>query len=230
MPVINAKNISMSYEGKKVIESVSFCVEKGDFICILGENGSGKTTLLKALTGLKKIDSGTLEFDSDLKKNQIGYLPQQTDVQRDFPASAWEVVLSGTVASMGFAPFYTKKQKQMAKSAMEKLEILHLSKKCYHELSGGQQQKVLLARAICASKKLLILDEPTTGLDEGASREFYAFLQEMKNQDITIIMISHDVKNALGCANKVLHLESAGGFFFGSCADYAKNYMVTKED
>jgi len=230
MPVIEAKNISMSYEGKKVIEGVSFTVEKGDCFCILGENGSGKTTLLKALTRLKKIDSGVLEFKRELKKKQIGYLPQQTEVQKDFPASAREVVLSGTVGSMGLMPFYTKKQKQKAKSAMEKLEIAHLADKCYHELSGGQQQRVLLARAICASKELLILDEPTTSLDDTATKEFYEFLAEIKDSGITIIMISHDIKNAVDCADKILHLKTSGEFFFGTKNDYAKMYMSAKEE
>lgn len=233
MPIINAQNISMSYEGKKVIEALSFDVEAGDFLCILGDNGSGKTTLLKALTGLKKIDCGTLVFANDLKKNQIGYLPQQTDIQKDFPASAMEIVLSGTVGSMGFMPFYGKKQKTLAKSALEKLGIADLAKKCYHELSGGQQQRVLLARAICASKKLLILDEPTTALDEAAGKDFYNLLLMLKSEGITIIMISHDVKSALSCADKILHLEhsqSGGGYFFGTVADYNKNYIKGEEE
>lgn len=225
MNVIEARNISMSYEGKTVIDKVSFDVKKGDSLLIVGENGSGKTTLLKALTGLKKIDSGKLSFKNGLKQNEIGYLPQQTEVQRDFPASVLEVVLSGCINKLGFKPFYTKKQKNMAFSAMEKLEISSLSKKCYHELSGGQQQRVLLARAICASEKILILDEPTTGLDVSTAKEFYFFISQLKQDGMTIIMISHDIKNALECADTVLHLGDSKPLFFGSTQDYKQNFM-----
>ncbi len=222
MNVIEARNISMSYEGKKVIENVSFDVKKGESLLIVGENGSGKTTLLKALTGLKKIDSGKLTFKNGLKQNEIGYLPQQTDVQRDFPASVREVVLSGCINKLKVMPFYTKKQKSIAHMAMEKLEITSLSKKCYHELSGGQQQRVLLARAICASEKILILDEPTTGLDMTAAREFYFFISQLKKEGMTIIMISHDIKNALQCADTVLHLGDLKPFFYGSSKEYSE--------
>ncbi len=225
MSVIRAKNISMSYEGKKVIEGVSFDVKKGECLLIAGENGSGKTTILKALTGLKKIDSGSLLFEGNLRRNEIGYLPQQTDVQRDFPASAWEVVLSGCLGGMGFRPFYTKKQKSMARLAMEKLEISSLSKKCYHELSGGQQQRVLLARAICASKKILILDEPTTALDTGAAKEFYSLVSKLISEGMTVIMISHDVENALVLADKVLHLGEKRELYFGTAHDYRQKLL-----
>lgn len=225
MSVVTAKNISMSYEGKKVIDSISFDVEKGELLLIAGENGSGKTTLLKALTGLKKIDSGTLRFGSGFKGREIGYLPQQTEVQRDFPASAWEVVLSGALGSVAWRPFYGKKQKTMARLAMEKLEISSLSKKCYHELSGGQQQRVLLARALCASKKLLILDEPTTALDMSASRDFYSLISRLKKEGMTIIMITHDVENAIGLADKVLHLGEMKPLYFGGSHIYRQKYL-----
>lgn len=229
MPVINAKNVSVSYDGRKVIEEISFCVNSGDYLCIVGENGSGKTTLLKALTGLKSIDCGSIEFGDGLKRCEIGYLPQQTDVQRDFPASAFEVVLSGFAGSMGFWPFYTKKQKSMAKDAMAKLEICELAKKCYHELSGGQQQRVLLARAICASRKLLVLDEPTTGLDRGASTELYRLISKLNSEGMTVIVISHDVENIVKYASKVLHLDEHKPLFFGETKEYIQKYMHTKE-
>ncbi len=220
MPVITAKDISMSYEGKTVIDNVSFSINSGDYLCILGENGSGKTTLLKALTGLKKIDSGSLGFGDGLCRRDIGYLPQQADFQRDFPASVREVVLSGCINSMRFKPFYTKKEKFMALSAMTKLDILPLAYKCYHELSGGQQQKVLLARALCASKKLLILDEPTTALDFSASNEFYSLISKLNSEGMTVIMISHDIANSVKYARTILHLGDKGNNFFGTSDEY----------
>lgn len=229
MTIIEAKDISMSYEGKKVIDSISFDVKKGELLLIAGENGSGKTTLLKALTGLKKIDSGTLRFGLGFKAREIGYLPQQTEVQRDFPASAWEVVLSGALGGMAWRPFYGKRQKTMARFAMEKLEISSLSKKCYHELSGGQQQRVLLARALCASKKLLILDEPTTALDMSASRDFYSLVSKLKREGMTIVMITHDVENAIGLADNVLHLGEMKPLYFGSSLVYRQKYL-NRED
>lgn len=225
MSAITAKNISMSYEGKKVIDSISFSVEKGELLLIVGENGSGKTTLLKGLTGLKKIDSGILSFEENISNREIGYLPQQTEVQRDFPASVWEVVLSGTLGGMGWRPFYGKKQKDMARHAMEKLEISSLSEKCYHELSGGQQQRVLLARALCASKKILVLDEPTTALDAGASKELYALISGLKEDGMTVIMITHDVDNAVSLADKVLHLGEQKPLYFGSADEYIQNFL-----
>lgn len=228
MPIITAENISMSYEGKKVISSISFCVNKGDFLCIVGENGSGKTTLLKALTGLKKIDSGFLGFN--IKASQAGYLPQQTDIQRDFPASVREVVLSGTIGSMGLKPFYTKKEKTICDMAMKKLGIEELSGKCYHELSGGQQQKVLLARSICASKTLLILDEPTTGLDAEASEDFYNLISGLNNEGMTVIMISHDISSATRYASHMLHLGEQKQLFFGTKNEYVSNFLNSRGD
>jgi len=229
MSLIKAKNIFMSYEGREVIKDLSFSVEKGDYLCVVGENGSGKTTLLKGLTGLKKINSGELIYGEDLKQNQIGYLPQQKDFQKDFPASAWEVVLSGCINSLGIRPFYSKKHKKTAREVMERLEILHLSKKCYHELSGGQQQKVLLARAMCASKRLIVLDEPATGLDTGASEELYSLISGLNSEGITVIMISHDVLRVAPCANKVLHLGEKTNLFFGSSKQYISKYLKTGE-
>lgn len=220
MPLIEAKNISLSYQGKKVTEDVSFCVEAGECLCIVGENGTGKTTLLKALTGLKKIDSGSLVFSEEVKKSEIGYLPQQTDVQKDFPASVREVVMSGCVGSMGFLPFYTKEQKLRAKDAMEKMQIANLAKSCYHTLSGGQQQRVLLARALCAGKKLLILDEPTSALDSGAASDIYRLIGELTASGVAVILISHDIKNAVSCAHTVLHMGDLKPLFYGKSTEY----------
>lgn len=229
MPLIEAKNITVSYAGKKVIENVNFKIEEGDFLCIAGENGTGKTTLLKVLTGLKKANGGSLLFSKDLKRRDIGYLPQQTDVQRDFPASVKEVVLSGFLGGMGILPFYTAKNKRKANEIMKVLEISHLSKKCYHELSGGQQQRVLLARALCAAKKLLIMDEPTSALDQAAVNEFYELISNLSHEGMTIIMISHDIENAVRYANSVLHLGMADALFFGSSEEYTNKFLAKGE-
>ncbi|MBO5744021.1 MAG: ABC transporter ATP-binding protein [Clostridia bacterium] len=228
MPLIEAKNLSVSYAGKKVIENVSFKIEEGDFLCIAGENGTGKTTLLKVLTSLKKADGGTLHFNKNLKKKHIGYLPQQTDVQRDFPAGVKEVILSAFLGGMGFMPFYRASQTKKLSEIMEKLEITELSKKCYHELSGGQQQRVLLARALCAAKKLLILDEPTSALDSSAVQDFYRIISELSSKGMTVIMISHDIENAVKYASKVLHLGESEMLYFGSSEEYIKSFTKSK--
>ena len=229
MPLIEAKNLSVSYAGKKVIENVSFKIEDGDFLCIAGENGTGKTTLLKVLTGLKKANGGSLIFNKGLKRKHIGYLPQQTDVQRDFPASVKEVVLSGFLGEMGVLPFYTKAHKIKVAEIMQKLEISHIAKKCYHELSGGQQQRVLLARALCAAKKLLIMDEPTSALDSLAVNEFYELISKLSDEGMTIIMISHDIENAVHYANLVLHLGEAEALFFGNSEEYKNKFLEKGE-
>ncbi len=228
MPLIEAKNLSVSYAGKKVIENVSFKIEEWDFLCIIGENGTGKTTLLKVLTSLKKADGGSLTFNKNLKKKHIGYLPQQTDVQRDFPAGVKEVILSGFLGGMGFMPFYSSSQIKKLGEIMEKLEITELSKKCYHELSGGQHQRVLLARALCGAKKLLILDEPTSALDSVATQDFYRIVSELSSEGITVIMISHDIENAVKYASSVLHLGELEPLFFGSKEEYIKSFVKQK--
>ena len=228
MPLIEAKNLSVSYAGKRIIDSVSFRIEEGDFLCIVGENGTGKTTLLKVITGLKKPDGGSLVMDKNLKKSHIGYLPQQTDIQKDFPAGVKEIVLSGFLGGMGLIPFYSSKQKEKAKEIMKSLEIEELSKKCYHELSGGQQQRVLLARALCASKKLLILDEPTSALDQTAADEFYRLISKLNKEKMTIVMISHDIKNAVSSSNKVLHLGETKPLYYGSRVEYVKEFLSDK--
>ena len=230
MSVITVQNVSVAYGGRNVIEDVSFTLEEGDYLCIAGENGSGKTTLLKAITGLLKLKNGSIKFGDGLKNNEIGYLPQQTDMQKDFPASAREVVLSGFVGSMGLRPFYTKKQKNAADATMKRLGIFELQKKCYHELSGGQQQKILLARAICASGRLIVMDEPTTALDSGASEEFYSLISKLNKEGMTVVVISHDIPGIIGYANKVLHLGEQKPLFFGSAKDYTEKFLRKKEE
>jgi len=222
MSLISLNNVSMSYEGRKVISNLSFKIDSGDYICIVGENGTGKTTLLKGLLSLKKVDSGSITFGDGLKKNDIGYLPQQTDVQKDFPASVREVVMSGCLTNGGFKLFYTKNDRKKAESAMEMLEISDIASKCYHELSGGQQQRVLLARAICATGKMLVMDEPVNGLDAGVAKDLYRTINKLNSEGITIVMISHDIRRAVENAKHIAHLGDNCLLFYGESTEYKK--------
>ena len=223
MAYITCEDLTLRYESLIVQEHLSFQVEKGDYLCIVGENGSGKSTLMKCLLGLKQADGGSLRFGDGLKRNEIGYLPQQSMIQRSFPASVREVVLSGCLNGRAIHPFYTKAEKALAASQMECLNITQLADRCYRELSGGQQQRVLLARALCATKKLLLLDEPLTGLDPLVATELYAILQHIHNDHgITIIMVTHDVECAVRHAKTILHIGKNENFF-GSCAEYAES-------
>lgn len=218
MAQLKCTNLTLGYNSKVILENLNFEVEKGDYLCILGENGSGKTTLMKTLLHLLKPISGTIQTGDGLLKDEIGYLPQQTDVQKDFPASVKEIVLSGCQSRCGKRFWYNKEEKKLASDVMEKLEISNLSKKCYRELSGGQQQRVLLARALCATQKMLLLDEPITGLDPQATEEMYSLIKKLNEYGITIIMISHDVEAALKYAKHVLHIGKT--VFFGDVKDY----------
>lgn len=220
MAIIELKNVTMSYEGSKVINELSISINKGDYVCIVGENGSGKTTLIKGLLGLKALDGGEIIFGEGLRKNEIGYLPQQSEMQRDFPASVKEVVRSGRINRKGLLAFFGAKDRKICDNAMKKLEIDHLAQKCYHELSGGQQQRVLLARAICASEHLLILDEPVSSLDVGAADEMYEVIKKLHDEGMTIIMISHDIEKALASADYVLHLGNQKALYYGKSKDY----------
>lgn len=221
---LECKNLTLGYGSKTVIENLSFHVNKGDYLCILGENGSGKTTLMKTILRLLKPLSGTISTGDGLLADEISYLPQQTEVQRDFPASVYEIVLSGCQSRCGKRPFYNKEEKELAAAAMEKLGISHLAKKCYRELSGGQQQRTLLARALCAAQKMLLLDEPVTGLDPAATEEMYSLIKQLNNDGITIIMISHDTEAALKYASHVLHIGTSGSkTFFGDVKEYDRN-------
>ena len=224
MSQLECKNLTLGYGTKTIIENLSFEVNKGDYLCILGENGSGKTTLMKTILRLLKPLSGTISTGDGLLPDEISYLPQQTEVQRDFPASVYEIVLSGCQSRCGKRPFYNKEEKQLALAAMEKLGISHLEKKCYRELSGGQQQRTLLARALCAAQKMLLLDEPVTGLDPSATEEMYTLIQQLNKDGITIIMISHDTEAALKYASHVLHIGTSGSkTFFGDVKEYDRN-------
>ena len=217
MPLLSFENIAIGYDNNPIVENLTFAIEKGDYLTILGENGAGKSTLLKTMLGLIKPLSGRIVFDAEVKKTDIGYLPQQTVVQRDFPASVWEIVISGCLSKNGLRPFYSKEDKALAEANIKRLGLEQLKKRCYRELSGGQQQRVLLARALCASDKILVLDEPVTGLDPKVTVQLYELIDSLNKEGITIIMISHDLQ-ALKHANKVLHLGHQT--FFGDKEDY----------
>ena len=231
MPLLSFENLSIGYENTPLLENLSFAIEKGDYVAIIGENGAGKSTLLKTMLGLIMPIKGQIVFDKEVKKTEIGYLPQQTLAQRDFPASVWEVVISGCLAKNGLRPFYTKQDKALAEANIEKMGLTDLKNRCYRELSGGQQQRVLLARALCSSNKLLVLDEPVTGLDPKVTNQLYEIVSSLNKECITIIMISHDL-SVLKYANKVLHIGHQT--FFGDKESYYKsqNYqgLLAKEE
>jgi zinc transport system ATP-binding protein len=216
---IKVENLTLGYENKAVVSDLNFSVDWSDYLCIVGENGSGKSTLIKALLGLVKPICGTITHENGMK-NRIGYLPQTTAVQMDFPATVNEVIMSGLAAKVRF--FYSKSDRQKAKEIMEKLGIKDLGEKCFRELSGGQRQRVLLARALLATGDILLLDEPTTGLDPNATHEMYQLIKKLNGEGITVIMVSHDVTAAVKFGNKILHL-SHDSVYFGDTADYVKS-------
>lgn len=225
MPLLKTENLSLGYDGKTVAAGISFAVNNGDYLCIVGENGSGKTTLMKTLIGLIKPVSGVIEYDAgnDLK---IGYLPQQTELQRDFPASVKEIVLSGFTGGGGFHPFYTKKQKESAFVNMKRLGIDNLSSHCYRELSGGQQQRVLLARALCAANGVLLLDEPAASLDPQAADEMYSVISALNSGGTAVIMITHDINAALKYASHILKIGNS--IFFGTRDEFRLRLKETE--
>ncbi len=203
MALLTARDLSVGYEKQAVLSGINFEINAGDYFCIIGENGSGKSTLMKTMLGLQSEISGTIEFGDGLEKNEIGYLPQQSIVQRDFPASVFEIVLSGCQNNLKKRFFYNKADKALALANIEKMGISHLKNRCYRELSGGQQQRVLLARALCATKRALLLDEPVAGLDPHVTEEMYELIKQLNDEGLTIIMISHDMENVKNYATKV---------------------------
>ncbi len=226
--LIKVDSLTLSYENMTVIKDMSFTVNSGDYLCIVGENGSGKSTLVKSLLSLKKPVGGTISFGGGLRRSEIGYLPQQTGAQQDFPASVWEVVISGCLNSMGLRPFYTERERRLAAQNMERLGITDLKKRCYRELSGGQQQRVLLARALCATKKLLLLDEPVSGLDPIVTAEMYELIRKINLGGVTVIMVTHDISAAMRQADRILCLRR-DSWFFGTpqefLADSSSDFM-----
>lgn len=220
--LIDCRDAALGYEGRPIWEHLTFQVRRGDYLCIVGDNGSGKSTLLKSMLGLLRPLSGEIRLDESLRRGAIGYLPQQTRAQKDFPATVSEVVLSGFLSARGWKFFYTPAQKSQALQHMGKLGILELKDKCYRELSGGQQQRVLLARALCATRKMLLLDEPVSGLDPKVTAELYGLIEQLNREDgITILMISHDIAAALKYASHILHIGDA--VFFGTKQAYLES-------
>ena len=218
MAYITVKDLAVGYDRIAIEEHINFKVEKGDYLCIVGENGSGKSTLMKTLLGLRPPIAGEIVMGDDLKPGEIGYLPQQTEVQKDFPASVKEIVISGCQVKCGLRPFYNKEEKKLAEENMEKMAITDLANRSFRALSGGQKQRVLLARALCATGKLLVLDEPVAGLDPKVTAQMYELIESLNKEGITIIMVSHDMEAALQYATHILHMGKK--VFFGTKEEY----------
>ena len=222
MAQLTCQNLTVGYDGRTVLQGLHFEVNAGNYLCIVGENGSGKSTLMKTILGLQAPIGGRILTGDGLRKNEIGYLPQQTQAQKDFPASVREIVLSGCQGRCGSRPFYSKEEKRLAEENIEKMGIGSLTKRCYRELSGGQQQRVLLARALCATRKMLLLDEPVSGLDPRVTAEMYELIERLNREEgITVMMISHDISAALRYASHILHIGDS--VFFGTKTDYLQS-------
>lgn len=222
MAYIKCEDLVLGYDGVAVTEPIRFEVNQGDYLCIVGENGAGKSTLMKSILQLISPMQGKIIKGDGLETYEIGYLPQQTVVQKDFPASVWEIVLSGNLSKCGRRPFYNRQEKKNVEDIMKRLDIWDLRKTCYRNLSGGQQQRVLLARALCATTKLILLDEPVTGLDPKATAEFYQLIAELNRSGITVIMVSHDIQASVQYATHILHIGKKQ-MFYGKKSDYLKS-------
>ena len=221
MSLIDVKNLTLGYDKHIVLKNINFSIEENDFICVVGPNGSGKSTLIKGILGLIKPIKGKVVYNN-LKQNFIGYMPQETKVDSNFPASVMEIVLSGTLNSLGFKSFYKKEAKEAALSNLKLLGIEKLKDRSFCDLSGGQRQKVLLARSLCATSKLLILDEPSNNLDSKSKKELYETITDLnKNHGITIIMITHDLDHDNLIGNKILSLRE-DNIFFGSVDEFVR--------
>lgn len=225
MEQIICQNLAIGYDGIVLLQDINFSVKEGDYLCIIGENGSGKSTLMRTLLNLQQPICGKIIFEAGVKSDEIGYLPQQTVIQKDFPASVREIILSGCQNRVGMRPFYNRLEKMHADEMMEKLQITKLKNRCYRELSGGQQQRVLLTRALCATKKILLLDEPVSGLDPKATEEMYRLIRQINCEEkITIIMVSHDVKSVMNYASHILHIGE--DIFYGTKHEYERRCTV----
>ena len=228
MALIALQDVTIAFEGMVAVDHVSLAVERGDYLVVVGENGSGKSTLMRAMLGLVKPRSGKIVYGDGLVKNQIGYLPQQTAAQRDFPASVEEVVLSGCVNRMGRRPFFNRADRERALQNMRLLDVERFRRKPYRVLSGGQQQRALLARALCATDALLLLDEPVTGLDPAAAAEFYDVIRDLnRKHGVAIVMVSHDLLGAMRDARHVAVMDR-GMDFYGDVAAYEEKYLKGK--
>ena len=223
--ILSCRDVTVAYDSKIAVDHVSFEVNEGEYVCIVGENGSGKSTLLKSILGLVPLKCGSVSFGPKVHRKRLGYLPQQTNIQKDFPASVYEVVLSGCLNRRGLKPFYSKSDKEQAMQHMERLGIGDFKKRSFSALSGGQQQRVLLARALCATDKLLLLDEPVTGLDPLVTEELYQLIEQL-NRDlgVTIIMVSHDISSSIQYADKILHINQSL-LFYGDTKSYVNTEL-----
>ncbi len=229
MSLLSVKNIDISYGGMPAVVDASFDLKEGEFLSVVGANGSGKSTLIKAILGLKKIDSGSIEYREDFCKSDIGYIAQMKEMKLDFPSSVYEVVLSGFISKLRL-PFYSKKHKERAGEIMAELGILELKHRGFTELSGGQRQKVLLARALCSGDRLLILDEPVNALDPYARESFYREVTELnKKSNLTIIMVTHDIEKSLALSDRILHMGKKV-LFFGSAREYRESDVFIREE
>lgn len=213
MSVLQVSDLSIGYDNRPIADNISFTVEEGQYVCIIGENGAGKSTLLKCLLKLNKPMSGEISYTTT---GGIGYLPQQSDIQKDFPATVWEIALSGNILRAGHSPIYSKKDKQRTMENLERMRISDLRRKSFRNLSGGQQQRVLLARALCASSELLILDEPVSGLDSNSTSELYQLLRDLNKEGMTIIMVTHDTSAVRDYASNVLMIENKKAFYYSA--------------
>lgn len=217
MNLIEIKNLNFSYPTKKdALKDINIQVKEGTFNCIVGKNGSGKSTLIKCILGLNKGYTGEI-----IKEQRIGYLPQKSEIQSNFPASIEEVVMTGTIVNNVKSIFYKKEDRENAKEIMKELGIYDIRKMCFADLSSGQQQRVLIARALCATKRLIVLDEPTNGLDPSIAKQIYDLLDILKkNVHVTILMVSHDIERALNYADNVIEISEGEVVFNGKPSNY----------
>lgn len=211
MKLIEVKNVRLAYDGVTILDNINFSVNRGDYFCIVGENGSGKSTLMRAILSLKPVSGGEIIMNG-IKSSEIGYLPQRMNSRRDFPASIYEVVISGCGGS---TLFYRSEHKKKAAAAIERVGLTGMEKRCFSELSGGQAQRVLLARALCAAKSLILLDEPVAGLDPEATADMYNCIESLNRDAMTVIMISHDIASVLKYATNILHVGNNTSFACG---------------
>lgn len=228
MNLLEFKSVSFVYDGKEIVRKINCSLGKGEYMCVVGENGSGKTTFVKGILGLKKASEGKIIMENGLSRNKVGYLSQHSAIQKDFPATVHEVVLSGRLNSLGLKPFFSKRDKEIAAENMRILGVDHMKRKSFSELSGGQKQRVLLARALCATKELIVLDEPEAGLDPIVTKELYKIINSInKDMGIGVIIVSHDVKEAAFYANKILHIHDGIGTVM-SRDEYLKSELGLK--